>query len=775
MLNSNKLSRLRTYGLLVAVLLLAYGLMLGSAGRKSATVDEQSHLFRGVAYLLEGATHFLLGHPLGGSILAALPLLTEPDLTLPLDTPAWDDGNWSVAGSLFLWQINDNPHQLIFLGRLSMMWLTLLLAVFVFRWGRALAGSLAGLVATALLLFDPNILAHGRLITDDIPVTFGFLLTVYGFWGWSQAKERDRWRWLLLTGLGLGLASLFKYSAALLLPILALLAGWLSWRGRSWRPLWAAGAAAVMAGLLIWLVYGLALQPLPGGAFWEDIFWVIDYFDQPLGAYLLGEISYVGWWYYFPVTYLLKTPLPLLLLLVFTLGLILWQKRVRMGDTAVFLLLPIFLYLLVSLTMSLNIGYRHLLPMLPFIALALVAYLWQDRTIPQSSKEREDFLGSFRIFMVKLPAVVAAVIVVAISLWQWPDYIPYFNLLAGGTDRHWQLLSDSNIDWGQDLPALATWQQETGQSLKLSYFGTAYPSAYGLDFEMLPTWAPGPEQIRPDWQLYNPARPAPGYYAISVTNLHGVVLDEGRDTFAYFRERMPLARIGGSIFIYEVAVNGPPVDMALSGLRPADLEPAIQQQWPGNDWRVRLFDASMSLLWSPEGIWLVRPVAQEPVEPLRSFWPVSPAVTAVSQQLYRIDPPLPDWADQSISFDEVLTLRGVQRLVTDPNRVELLTLWQVERETKRPLQLFIHALDDTGQIAGQWDGLDVVPRFWSAGDLFLQFHTFPVAGSVDVPLLAIGVYDAETGERLGEPLIILDDNAPDGTGNLADGLAQQRP
>ena len=83
------------------LLLLAFGLMLSSAIRKSATVDEQSHLFRGVAYLKSGATHFLLGHPLLGGSLSAIPLLTEPELQLPTATPAWEAGDWSVAGDTF--------------------------------------------------------------------------------------------------------------------------------------------------------------------------------------------------------------------------------------------------------------------------------------------------------------------------------------------------------------------------------------------------------------------------------------------------------------------------------------------------------------------------------------------------------------------------------------------------------------------------------------------------------------------------------------------------
>ena len=742
MLTQKKLTRFQVYGLALLSLLLAYGLMLSSANRKSPTVDEQSHLFRGVAYLQEGATHFLLGHPLGASIWAAIPVLTEPDLSLPVDSPAWEDGNWSVAGSQFLWQLNDNPQRIIFLGRLAMIWLTLLLGGLIFRWGRALAGPTAGIAAMVLVLLDPNVLAHGRLVTDDLPVAFGFLLTVYGFWGWAQASQHNpsanQWHWLLLAGLGLGLASVFKYSAALLLPILATLAVWLAWQRRSWQPIIAAGITAVIGGLFIWTVYGMALRPLPGGAFWDDLFWVMGYFGQPHGAYLLGQTSGTGWWYYFPVAYLLKTPLPILMLLLLALVLLVKQAFLaRTIPVAPFLIIPTFFYLIASLSISLNIGYRHLLPMLPFIALLLVVYLWRDGA-----------------HYGRVVVVGAAILVTAVSLWQWPDYIPYYNLLAGDSEQRWQLLSDSNIDWGQDLPALAAWQQETGHPLNLSYFGTAYPSAYGLQFEPLPTWAPGPEQIRADWQLYNPSRPTAGYYAISVTNLHGVVLGSNRDAFAYFREKIPLARIGQSIFVYEVEPEGEPIDIALSQIVPAAIVDPLWQRWPGNQWQVRLFAAHTSLIWSPGGMWVVVPAESEPVEPLRSFWPEQPEQTAVSQQLYHIQPDLPAWADQAIPFGEVLTLRGVQRLATAPDRVELVTIWQVEAETKRPLQLFIHALTDDNQIAGQWDGLDVVPRFWSTGDLFVQFHTFSVAEVGHTPPLAIGVYDAETGERLGEPLFI---------------------
>ncbi|MCA9957611.1 MAG: hypothetical protein KC443_01170, partial [Anaerolineales bacterium] len=92
-------------GTAVLLMWLAFALLLSSAVQKSATVDEQSHLFRGVAYLKTGATHFLLGHPLLASSLSALPLLTEPNLQLPVNEPAWTAGDWSLAGDAFLWRL----------------------------------------------------------------------------------------------------------------------------------------------------------------------------------------------------------------------------------------------------------------------------------------------------------------------------------------------------------------------------------------------------------------------------------------------------------------------------------------------------------------------------------------------------------------------------------------------------------------------------------------------------------------------------------------------
>lgn len=744
--------------LVVATLMLVYGLLISSALQKSATVDEQSHLFRGVAYLREGDTHFLLGHPLGASSLSALPVLTEPNLALPLDMPAWEAGNWSLAGDAFLWRMNQDPQRILFLGRLPVMWLTLLLLALVYRWGLALAGKNAALLAFVFVAFDPNVLANGRIISGDLSLTLFFILTIYGYWCW--AVRGTGWHGLLLAGIGLGLASVSKFNAGLLLPILVLIAASLSWRQRNWRPLLVLLWVGVVGGVVIWSVYGFALRPLPGGAFWDDLFWVLDYFGRPHGSYLLGRYSTTGWWYYFPVAFAIKTPLPLLFMLMAAIAASFWQWRKSGtqsgtegkrsfteksgGSLGLFLLLPVGLYFGVSLTSSLNIGYRYLLPTLPLL------WLFTAVTLNKIRFEKQRYL--------QIAGTAVALWLMGQAIFIWPDYLPFFNIVAGGEDDQWRLLSDSNIDWGQDLPALAAWQQASGQPVKLSYFGTAYPSAYGLDFEPLPMWLPAPEQAMPGRQLYDPQNPAPGVYALSVTSLHGIVLGGQREAFAWFRTQEPLARLGNSIFLYEVQPRGEPIDVVLAGLEPADLAPELRERLTGNQWQVRWVDGRNALLW-PKNDGYLAIAKDEPIdEELQSYLAEQELVEQTAEQsLYELTTPLTSQGENPHPFANLLTLQKASYTITEENdvsEIEFLTTWGVLAETSQSIKIFIHAINEREEIVAQWDGLAVEPTSWRDGDLFIHAHHLTLPEGESPNHFLIGIYDGETLDRLGEPMVV---------------------
>jgi hypothetical protein len=709
--------------------------MVSSAIRHSSTVDEQTHLFRGAAYLIERATHFHDVHPPVSFALNALPLLTEPELSLPVDEPAWDEGRWELAAGYFLWRDNADPLRLIFLGRLPTIWFTLFLGALLFRWGGQLGGRPAAIVALILFLFDPNVLAHGQLITNDITLTLWLTLALYAYWRWAMTGRATL---IVALGVALGLAAATKYSAVTVVPVLVALASWLAWRRRSWRPLLALIPAGIIASLLLWGSYGFQIQPFPLAPVWADLQWTLDYLQQPPITILLLHSRPGGWWYYFPIAFLVKTPLATLALVATAVAATVqsvYRRRQPSGMTwtswLALVLFPLF-YFAVSLVGPFQIGYRHLLPMTPFVVLFTSVSLLG----PAATGAR-----------ARRAAVVLAATLPFLSLVVWPDYIPYFNVLAGGPGRQRQILSDSNIDWGQDLPALAKWNETPGadQPLYLSYFGTAHPSAYGVEFIPLPTWPPTPEQAPPSRQLYDPRAPAPGLYAISVTNLHGHLLDNQGELFAQFRDQAPLAVPGGSIRVYEVAADGPPYAIAFAGLTPAGLVESLSELLPGNDRRVRWMDDAEALIWSPDGLWLAS--AFDMPTALRALLPPEPPASSGGQALYWLpQPPNLPWATQSESFGGVLTYQGAQ-VTTTGDEIEILTAWDVIEPTDRPLKIFIHTLDPSGQIAAQWDGLSLDPTTLEPGDTFVQRHRLNVP-QIPQAALVVGVYDGETLERL---------------------------
>jgi hypothetical protein len=130
------------------------------------------------------------------------------------------------------------------------------------------------------------------------------------------------------------------------------------------------------------------------------------------------------------------------------------------------------------------------------------------------------------------------------TLAAFPDYLAFFNVASGGERGGLHLLSDSNLDWGQDLPQLAAWQAaHPDRKLYLSYFGTVDPAHYGIRYTNLPGgYALGPP----------PAEPRePGVIAISATNLQGVFSQDVREYYEQLRGVEPFDVLGGTIYLYE--------------------------------------------------------------------------------------------------------------------------------------------------------------------------------------------------------------------------------
>ena len=562
----------RNFGPAIAALLLFFFLALNSMTGDSPTMDEQNHIARGLAYLRTGDPRLSVEHPPLVNVLSAVPLLTMPEIKLPLGEPSWErqppDVFWYVFAEQMFWQENRDLdiQKIMFLARLPVVYLTMALALLGWHVAQRMWGRPAGLFVLFLLLFDPNILAHGRYVTTDLGGTFFVLLATFLLWQLWQGEREGRGRRWLWAALGIGLAFSSKLSALAFAPIWALQAALplygqehKRWQAAAWR-LGGLLAAGLTALVVVWLVYGLEwgsylfldprLTPLnqwqgPLPTFLSGIERILLLSEGGRPAFLLGEFSSSGFLLYFPIALLVKTPLLTLATAVLAAVRLTLIRPTR--ARAIFLLIPIVAYLGISLFSALNVGYRHLLPILPFMYLLIGGLATKEARMTRASVTRP--------LPTAWPAGLLLLLVLAllsIDVRLHPHYLSTFNSLAGGPENGHKVLVDSNIDWGQDLLRLQDWMAERGlDQVKLGWFGTADPDYYGLANEPLPG---GPRQ--PFWGQwteppFDVTAPAPGIYAISASSLWEYPLPEKR-VYAWFRAREPDARVGYSILIYEV-------------------------------------------------------------------------------------------------------------------------------------------------------------------------------------------------------------------------------
>lgn len=564
----------RDVWLAAAAVLLFFFLALDSLVGDSPTMDEQNHVARGLAFLRTGDPRLSLEHPPLVNTLSALPLLTMPELRLPTDHPSWERREgWYEFADLFLWQYNHDVTRIIFLARLPIVFLLLALGVAGFRFARRLWGGDAGLMALVLMLFEPNLLAHGRYATTDLGGTLFTFLATIALWHLWQTPERWDWRRWAVAALAIGLAFGSKLSAlgfALVWGILALLPlyppGPRGAGGAARLRLGQLAAAGVAALLVVWAIYGFQwgafqfISPgMEGMNAWRGpmpTFWAGVEQIARLGsggrsqAFLLGRFSDDGFVAYFPAAFAVKTPLVLLAGLALSAALLLRNRATR--RRAAFLLLAAALFFGLTMISALNIGYRHALPALPYL-LILASGLAGKRG------ETTDFtdlntLQSVAASFFRWIGVAVVGGVIGVALWIHPHYLSYFNPAAGGPGNGYRVLIDSNVDWGQDLLRLRQWMADNRVNhVRLGWFGSADPAYYGIDYDPLP--GIGRPQFFPLWWAppFNPAQPEPGIYAISATSLWETPLrPEEKRIYAWFRARPPDARVGYSILIYDV-------------------------------------------------------------------------------------------------------------------------------------------------------------------------------------------------------------------------------
>jgi 4-amino-4-deoxy-L-arabinose transferase-like glycosyltransferase len=542
--------------------------LLTIAANKSITIDETLIIPAGYYYLGSGNFQIAHDHPPLAAISAGLPMLFLP-VQVPSIVDLYNQNSTQhtlPAGERF-WSANREHFRAIFFwSRVPIILMTVLLGIVIFMFADRLFGKRAGLLAVILFSFEPTILAHGRIV-KDIDVALAYLLFCFALYLYGTAPTLKR---TIFLGLACGFALSVKYSMLIVLPILLLFAAFMLLqqrnRVRRKRIVLQTMGAFVLALIVLNAAYLFQHQPLlpadvaeitqnsPAHAtrilsaikfgslfvppyFLKGALVTLQHNDAGHPAFLLGNYSDHGWWYYFPVAFSLKTTIPFLLVSVASILWALWRVSRRESKFLV-VLVPMLVYAVLTMFAAINIGIRHLLPAFPFLFILSGAFL--DRIL-NTTRPRK--LGWVSVIVVLALCVFEALRV-------YPNYIPYMNQVASRRP-HWTYLSDSNVEWGDDASGVATYLKARGETRVRAAFlgGSMTLPLYGVEYIDL---LGSPEVKLEDTR----------YVAIGASFLNGSTVPSwsegsGRETpelrhnyFARYREREPEAVIGNSIYLF---------------------------------------------------------------------------------------------------------------------------------------------------------------------------------------------------------------------------------
>jgi Dolichyl-phosphate-mannose-protein mannosyltransferase len=502
----------------VVVLLVFMGLLSGGAMlHESVTIDEVAHIGAGVSYLQKLDLRMNEEHPPLAKVLSALPLVLRgvhadySHLSWTFSGKNLNEflGEW-VFGHWLIMRWND-AYSTVMWARVPMVLLTLLLGLAISALGSRLGGAWGGLLCLSVYVSMPAFLAFGPLVITDVAITLFWILAIWQLPEMWRSPSRQT---VVKYGLILAGAFLSKFSSGLLFFVFVAVALSLRWRGvpeqpieKSVRRAWRRGAwrnlakATLWAALFVYIFYFVFSWNQP-----TDSFNVIPHFPaspllrrmlMPLWLYLRGLILFAlsagsrptyilghayshGVWFYFPVLFVLKSPLAFLLLLLLAAVVAILLKRHSGGQPsaipngmelhwrAVWISLVVFVT--VCMLNRLDISIRHFL-----IALALLILLLAPLPRMSQSLRQTNWLGA-RVGNWLTPALAAASL--ATAVWAYPNYFPFLNVFSRGRPVY-LLVNDSNIDWNQALPQVESFVQQRGlKHVLLDEYGFSEPTAY---------------------------------------------------------------------------------------------------------------------------------------------------------------------------------------------------------------------------------------------------------------------------------------------------------
>jgi len=509
------------YGVAVAVVVLLLTMVVEvglSTRQQSPSWDEGDHIYAGYMNWMNGEYTLNPEHPPLVKLVATLPLVPLDLKTAPRQGRYFKDEAYFGGRELIF--RNDPKYggkyssdTLLFRVHMAALSFGVLLAGTLFFAGQEMFGTAAGLIALALLVFDPSILANAPYVTTDTGAACGFFATVYTFY---RFVKQMTWKRAAVCGLVLGLALAAKHSTIVLFPLLTMLAAGeiaVRWKKSGKLPTILIKNTAIGLGIIgaialfvLWGMYSfrfhmhpsgvsmaplnVEVRPLSAPMRWfilfcahyhllpeSYLFGLVDV--QGVGeawpTYYMGKVYAHGIWYYFPTVLAVKWTVGTLA----TVALAIWvfaSGKIRQTREIVFLAFPAAFYLAIAMAGPLNMGERHILPIFPFIFVLLgAAGAW----LMKRSKK-------WAIAIIFLVAAHAAE-----SLSAFPNYIPFGNALWGGPANTHKYFSDAAVDWAQQLKWTKQWLDEHNiKECSIAYFAAPFlmPSDYDIPCKLLPTF-----------------------------------------------------------------------------------------------------------------------------------------------------------------------------------------------------------------------------------------------------------------------------------------------
>lgn len=519
--------------------------------------DEPVHILCGLEWLGDGTYTIEEQHPpLARAAVAIGPYLAG--LTAPAGA---DNANmWRVSNRV----LDESADYLrtLLLARLGILPFFVVACLMVAVWAKRWFSAAGAIFSTVLLTTTPTVLAHAALATTDMASAATVLLALGSLFA---VIARPAFKTAVIAGCCIALALLAKFSSipflAVCIPVMLffrwLLGPQMPWRsGTDWRRVSQLTLVAIaVCGLTVWAGVRFSIGPLllesdtatkgfpfpsipkitglsqdrvieileapvyPAGEIFRGVLEVHEHNHSGHRSYLLGEIGKHGWWYFFPVAFGVKTPIPFLLLGLVSLGM-LFVTGVRQRDWRLPALVGCAVAIMaIAMTARLNLGVRHILVLYPLLALAAAS------------------LGGAAL---RSKAVMTTVVVLlgwqsVESLRAHPDYLPYFNQIAG--DHPEDFLVGSDLDWGQDLLRL----EQTVRELKIEKLHIAYSGSAEPEFFDFPELANLADDDRPT-----------GWVAVSLT---GLKLYPAR--YGWLESYEPYTLVGKSIRLYRIPEEQP--------------------------------------------------------------------------------------------------------------------------------------------------------------------------------------------------------------------------